>query len=529
MRKLLEKYLRQSNHYSISSTDLALQLVSHPDHPSIKAITDTLDYFGVENLAASVPKDFISELPRHFLALLNEKGGNEIVLTTQSGNRIKLEYDGSNIKKLSLGKFKDQWTGTCIVIEPAARKEKLQRSFDVKALATIGILVLLIAAGIQSLNSAGLFVLGVSLAGLYLSYLALNEELGQNNRVAARMCSTLGHSSGCQAVINAKSGTLPGGILLSDLSFSYFAGYALLLALFGFNVSYSALLALAGIPFLLFSLYQQAWVLKQWCALCLGIGLLMGLQAVFVFYELAGVTLLPVDVAYFTKATMILSAVFAVVLVAKPWAADHLQLRKTKFEFLKFKRNENLFTTLLQQHKLPEPTLAREAELVFGAKDPAVVLTVVSNPLCGYCTAAFKAYDKILSAQSNKVQIRLILSVPISQPENPATQIALRLLELYHETGPKTAWLMLQNWFDNRNVEGWMKSHGRAAKPSMWFSTLEIHKNWCDKNDIHYTPATVIDGYLFPTEYFVEDLPLLIGDLLLEKNIDARERIEVLV
>ncbi|HRX00919.1 MAG TPA: hypothetical protein P5280_15600, partial [Cyclobacteriaceae bacterium] len=129
----------------------------------------------------------------------------------------------------------------------------------------------------------------------------------------------------------------------------------------------------------------------------------------------------------------------------------------------------------------------------------------------------------------NKVQIRLILSVPISQLENPATQIALRLLEVYYETGPKAAWLMLQNWFDNRDVDGWMTAHGRAAKPSMWFSTLEIHKNWCDKNDIRYTPATVIDGYLFPTEYFVEDLPLLIGDLLLEKNIDARERIEVLV
>lgn len=529
MRQLLEKYLRQTNHLSISTTDLALQLVSHPDHPSVKAITDTLDYFGVENLAVSVPKDSISELPRHFLALLNEKGGNEIVLTTQLGNRIKLEYEGSNVEKPSREKFIDQWTGTCIVIEPAARKEKLQKSFDVKVLSIVGVSVLLIAAGIHSLNSAGLFVLGLSLAGVYLSYLALNEELGQNNKMVARMCSSLGNSSGCKAVINTKSGTLPGGILLSDLSFSYFAGYALLLALFGFNVSYSALLSLAGIPFLLFSLYQQAWALKQWCALCLGIGLLMVLHAVFVFYELAGVILLPVDIAYFTKATMVLSVAFAVVMVAKPWAVDHLQLGKTKFEFLKFKRNQNLFTTLLHQHKLSEPFLVREAEIVFGAKDPTVVLTMVSNPLCGYCVAAFKAYDKILSVQSNKVQIRLILSVPISQLENPATQIALRLLEVYYETGPKAAWLMLQNWFDNRDVDGWMTAHGRAAKPSMWFSTLEIHKNWCDKNDIRYTPATVIDGYLFPKEYFVEDLPLLIGDLLLEKNIDARERIEVLV
>lgn len=529
MRQLLEKYLRQSNHYSISSMDLALQLVSHPDHPSIKSITDTLDYFGIDNLAANVPKNFISKLPPHFLALLNEKGGNEVALVTQSGNRIKLEYDRSNSEKLTREEFINKWTGTCIVIEPAARKEKLRKSFDIWALALTGFSILFIAAGIQNLNSAGLFVLTLILAGIYLSYLVLNEELGQNSKIAARMCSTIGNSSGCTAVINSKTAALPGNLLLSDLSFSYFAGYALVLVLFGFDASYSAFLVVTGIPFLLFSLYQQTWVLKQWCALCLGIGLLMAVHAAFVFYLLGSVTPLPVDVKYATNASLVLSAVFAVVLVAKPWASDHLQLRKTKFEFLKFKRNQNLFTTLLHQQRLDEPELPEEGEVIFGAIDPVLVLTVVSNPLCGYCAGAFKAYDKILTTQSDKVQIRLVLSVPVSQQENPSTMIALRVLETYREAGANSAWLLLKEWFDDRDVERWLKSNGKASRPSSWFSTLEQHKNWCDKNDIRYTPATVIDGYLFPKEYIVEDIPLLIGDLLLEKNIDTREKLEMVV
>lgn len=529
MRKLLEKYLRQSNYYSISSTDLALQLVSHPDHPSIKAITDTLDYFGIENLAASVPKNSISELPPHFMALLNEKGGNEVVLVTQSDNRIKLQDDMLKTEKLSREEFINRWTGTCLVIEPAARKEKLRKNFDVRALALIGVSILFIAAGIQSLNSDGLFVLALSLVGTYLSYLVLNEELGQNSQMAARMCSTLGNSSGCTAVINSKSGALPGNLLLSDLSFTYFAGYALVLVLFGFDASYSTFLALTGIPFLLFSLYQQAWVLKQWCALCLGIGLLMAIHASFVFYQMGNAPMLPADVSYATKATLVLSVVFALVLVGKPWAIDQLQLPKTRFEFLKFKRNQNLFVTLLHQNAVSDIFLAPENEIVFGAKNPSVVLTVVSNPLCGYCTQAFKVYDNILSTQAENVQFRMLLSVPISQQENPSTQIALRILEAYHEIGSNRAWELLRDWFNDREVDKWIKKHKEAAKPSSWNMILEQHKKWCDKNNIHYTPATVVDGYLFPATYSVDDLPMLIGDLILEKRIEMKENVEMAV
>ena len=68
--KILQSYLKKEG-YSINLDDFKLQLLSNPSYPSVKSITDTLDYFGVENIAANVPKDALNQLPNFFLAILS--------------------------------------------------------------------------------------------------------------------------------------------------------------------------------------------------------------------------------------------------------------------------------------------------------------------------------------------------------------------------------------------------------------------------------------------------------------------------
>ena len=53
MDKLIILLLRKFKIYKIAINDLNLKLISHSEYPSVKAITDTLDYFGIENVGGS--------------------------------------------------------------------------------------------------------------------------------------------------------------------------------------------------------------------------------------------------------------------------------------------------------------------------------------------------------------------------------------------------------------------------------------------------------------------------------------------
>lgn len=53
---IANKYLKLSN-YTIDNKTFELQLETHPDYPSFKSISDTFDYFGIENIVAIAPKE----------------------------------------------------------------------------------------------------------------------------------------------------------------------------------------------------------------------------------------------------------------------------------------------------------------------------------------------------------------------------------------------------------------------------------------------------------------------------------------
>jgi len=66
---ILSNYLKREQ-YRVNEKNLKLQLLSNPDYPSVKSITDSLDYFNIDNLAANVPKDALEQLPNFFLAII---------------------------------------------------------------------------------------------------------------------------------------------------------------------------------------------------------------------------------------------------------------------------------------------------------------------------------------------------------------------------------------------------------------------------------------------------------------------------
>jgi len=515
MEHIILSLLTNNSYLDIDRERLNLQLLSHPEYPSLKSITDTLDYFEIENLAATVPKEALSQMPASFLSLIKTDANDEVVLTEKKRGMVQITYANDKKEKVTEAVFTERWTGTIVAVEA------LEKKANTKAVQTA--LPYFIVAAVASTNVLLNFSLSyllytaLTLVGLYISILIVREDLGIKSKAVAKVCGAISKNSTCGDVITTTGNKLFGIISLSDASFAFFAGLFLVLSSIGFHHTTLLGLSLAGLPVVLYALYRQGVVLKKWCALCLIIAGIIVLQtglllAMFDFsWEL--------NTGYIAKAIGIFLLIYIAWMYCKSYWESHEKLATTETDFLKFKRNPALFKKLLEEKSvlntkvIPEPL-----RLVFGNPNGAIKLQGVTNPLCGFCTAAFESYDKLMHTYGNDISLEFIFNVP-DDAENKSTQIASKLVDLYIED-PKKAYTALKAWFADRDIEEWHKNFGHSKNPKV-VDILNSHREWCNINDVHYTPASILNDNFFPQTYEIKDLPLFIQDIILELQQEA--------
>ncbi len=100
MKNIVKKYLHQ-NQLSDVIDDFEDIFQSHPNYPSLYAITDTLNSLSIENIAIKIPKEQIEELPSIFLAFYDD----HLVLVNKSNEKISVENDAFEKKQVSYSDF----------------------------------------------------------------------------------------------------------------------------------------------------------------------------------------------------------------------------------------------------------------------------------------------------------------------------------------------------------------------------------------------------------------------------------------
>ena len=129
IENIVNKYIQLSN-YKVDSKSIDLQLLTHPDYPSIKAISDTYDYFGIENIVANVPFDALDQLPDSFIGLIN----NNLHLINKTKNSAYITNQKSEKQKISFEKLKETWNGIIIAIEPIQESKNTNSINNIKTL-----------------------------------------------------------------------------------------------------------------------------------------------------------------------------------------------------------------------------------------------------------------------------------------------------------------------------------------------------------------------------------------------------------
>ncbi|RZS98955.1 vitamin K epoxide reductase family protein [Aquimarina brevivitae] len=502
IEKIIHSTLLKNNIKEYPKKDLGLQLEIHPNFPSFQSITDTLDYFNIDNIAVEVPKEALAQLPEHFISLVRNGDYEEIAAITKKNGVIEVAHSDLKQKKFSFEEFTAIWEPKVIAVEKNENatqlkfsKAPLQLVFAIVTVLGIGYLLLQKSWSIENL----LFFL-IAAGGTILSVFAVRESLGFQSQKLHQFCTSVGKSD-CSEVINSDRGKIFKDVSLADSGILFFGSLVAFITLYSFTDSI-IVPVLAGVPIVLYSLYSQAFVLKKWCAVCIGMATL--------FIALAGLsyTYFPLNIKINELITF--AFLFSVLAITYFFIKNKIvatkELKSNNVKLNQFKRDEQLFNHLLSLSETIKDTQTFEHEIILGNPNAGFKLISSTNPMCGFCKDAFEAYRRVYRTLSDNLQIVIRLKVNADDLENNATIISLILLEIYNSQGQEAFIEAYTAWFEDRTFANWIKKYDTVAyKNSPYIEVLKKQSKWAEDNHLMYTPATVINGSLYPKKYSYDE------------------------
>ncbi len=262
----------------INPQDVIDELEKHPDYPSLLAISDVLNWFGIDNAAYRVTSEELAEVPTPFMANTNPNDDFVVVGKIVNGN-VYLSDDKRDNYILKADEFKKRFKGVVLTTQATVKSNTNNAQswsdglLPYKTVFAIGIICLSAIVSIVFYSPLFLaanwrqFVLALfKTAGLVTSVLLLIQSIDKNNPLVQTLCGG-GGKTNCNAILTSKAATVFKGLSWSEVGFFYFAGTWLTL-LFGANstgiLQALAILNVVSLPYTIYSITYQARVAKQW-------------------------------------------------------------------------------------------------------------------------------------------------------------------------------------------------------------------------------------------------------------------------
>ncbi|MCE7996113.1 MAG: vitamin K epoxide reductase family protein [Roseivirga sp.] len=505
--------LLQKNKVAFDKKELTFQIQSHPSYPSLHAITGVLDHFKIENIAARIPTDeeSLNQLPETFLAQVE----NDLVVASR--NKKGFQVLGSSLKaeSWSVKDFLEKFGGVVVAVEqPEESLDTSKNSYQSNILPGVTGLILLTLLFISGPAPASIIFLILALLGTGISLTIVRQESGISTSLGNTFCSNASEKKDCDAVLNSAGATILGKYKFSDLSLVYFISLSLASIvgiIQGQNVAGAYYLSLLSLPVTLYSIYYQWVVIKKWCLLCLSIVGVLWAQAGLAIFTTGLNTPLTTDSVLLLS--LIVLASFGLWTYLRSQQEELRSIQKARTDHFKFKRNFELFSTLLHQQEAIDTTISNKEEIVFGNAQALTSITLVTNPFCGHCKPVHGLVEDILGRYSELVKITIRFNIRHDDPESELVTITTRLIELYEKRGKDICLMAMSEIYGEITVEDWFVKWAECSDPDRYLKVLEEGKAWCHTHKINFTPEILINGRPFPRAYDRPDLIYFIEDL----------------
>ncbi|MFC7774530.1 vitamin K epoxide reductase family protein [Flavobacterium sp. GCM10027622] len=503
---LVKKLLIQ-NKYSNSIEEFEDLFSSHPNYPSLFAITDSLNHLGIDNVAIKIPKEQFVELPYIFLTLYD----NELVLLLKYEEYVTVENEKGKKQKLSFNEFLSGWSQIIVAVEPNVEENK-HNAKNYKWITYVVPFLLMCSASVflNEYSVAAILSLTVSIVGMVLGILIMQEKLGIKTELVSKFCNLTPVAS-CDSVIKSDNGNITRWLSFADLPILFFSTNLLALLMNPIQSAWIVSgLSLVSIPFLIYAIWIQQVKIKKWCVLCLAVSAVILLQGCVFFASNSDLMVndLVKGITFYLFSFVFM---FSGWLLLKPILEKGNKATREVHELKRFKRNFKVFQSLTKE-VTSEIGLHKLKGIEFGEPNFSTNITLFVSPSCGHCHKAFKDAYELYELHPEDVYLNVLFNINPENEENPYKTIVESLL-IRNTIDTQEAQEALIDWhINNLDIELWKQKWGANNNDMLVNNDLLNQYQWCTMNNFNYTPIKIVNSKLFPNEYEISDLKYFMND-----------------
>jgi len=508
-----------------SSVDDTLQ--NHQNWPSLLSICDSLNKWKVDNVAGEINPSDISFLPTPFIAFIKDSETPFEIVTEVNDQKVSvLNGTYRKIKTEDIKTFLKRWDGIYLIAAKGPDsgekgfKQNRMRSFVRTLVPTLfftGILILSILCLVSKINISDVFLsipgIGaqylVLFLGIFTSILLMWHEIGSNNPILHKLCTGISRGN-CDAILTSKYSKIFSWLSWSEVGLFYFVG-GMLILLFVNPIKESASIIgyinVLALPYIVFSIYYQWRVAKQWCVLCLIVQvlLLLGGANIIVNKLLIPITQFSFQLIIYTFLAYALPALLWYTI--KPYIYKIQIAKNTHKQYLSLKFNPDVYKILLNNQRQIHHSI-HGLGIDLGNPQAKNQLVEVCNPYCYPCAKAHPIIEELMDRIPD-LKLKIIFTTP-NDFDHPAFQPTAHLMALSGQGNDEgLIKKALDDWYSTGNND-----YKRfAAKFPVTNSSLNDQYNgieamyqWCKSMKITYTPTIFINGYELPPDYNIQDL-----------------------
>lgn len=512
----------------VSNKYITHLVTSHPDYPALTSVTDVLDVLQLQSKAVAVDKSAISTLQYPLLAHTN-KG--------------TMEYVESE-KQLQKPAMVNNWSGVVLMVQPnqviknkanntAYKKEQKANAMQI---ATLVLLCSLTLFSVVHHSIEASILLGTYLVGIFIAVLIFQQEQGIVSTVTEALCKK---EEDCNSVVNSKGASILWGIKWSDMGLIYFITIATTITASGYMQQLQQLLpiinwiSILSMPFIIFSLYYQRFVVKKWCTLCLIVLALLVLQLLFIFV-VQKFSFPPLPIYWQWVMALVVTGILTSciwLIVVKPFVIGKRKLQLQNQALQKVKNNIPLFiNTLTASSPLQIPVQQNDIQL--ANPNAPIQLIVACNPHCGPCVNTHFDLEAMLHYAKDQIGLTIHFMANHTDKESARTNAVnaiYNIIDANNAIGNSTLLeKILHYWFSTNDLEKFIvqiKSAGMLLPQDVQaISALQKSDTSTWDKQIEYTPTLLINGYKLPEQYSINSviqmlLPLINDEYALTKII----------
>lgn len=506
-------------------------LLSHPHYPSLQSISDYLGTLGVATMSVRINLEQLRGALAEAQAIifLEDKGQSYPVLI-KSIDEKNLSYtsNGKKVESESLETLDEKWKGITLLFQTEGAIGELdykqniqhkQRANFYYAVAIIGVLCFLGLACYYSHDALDFSIMLLpKLLGLFFAVLLAATELGFKLPVAEKLCS-ISTNHGCEKVMHSKASSITKDIKLADVGLGYFVSVLLCMIVFSFSGSFLyasgiqtlSLLSLLCLPFVIFSVSYQIFVVKAQCPLCLSV-MAMLIVDVIVYWSMGYIGFSAVTIPAIALTVGILMLVAGSWMSVKRLIEDKQTLQDEYHKFHQLRQHPERISQALAGIEV-ENMGEGKGDIILGSLNPKVTFTEVINPYCGPCGKAINDLIPLLDIFPEDLQVRIRFVGREDDMESDRAILTQHLISYAATHNQDEVKKALTEWYENMKLEEWKKrfpvkdkEYGKAVLPDQF--------KWSNEVKIAYTPTSFCNGMRIPTSLKFNDLRYWLSEIM---------------